>query len=593
MMHKMRENTKVIMWVVVVAFIVTIFAVWGLDLQTGKSSSDPNVVGLVNGVPISRSQYQFVYEQFAQQMRSSSPDQSLTYSQQEFVSNQAWDNIVYGILTDQEIRRLGITVTDDEVVSYLRNTPPPEVRQYFLDENGLFDNSAYQAALSNPEVDWTQLEGLARERIPRAKLNEILSAQVHVSENEVRHSYESESLNLKISYVEFPFGDTDIGDYAPSEDEINAHYEENKSDFQLAERARVELVQIPLAPSSSDVADAAFTATSLYEQLADGEDFAFMAKTYSQAPTSFVEGNTGFISKGQRDDAYFEALATMSPDELSEPVATSEGHYILKLIESREGETGETEYNVQEILITAIITRQTSDSLYAHLAKVIEQATELGFIEAAAEAGLTVQTPEPFLKDGPIGIIGFVPSLSRFAFANEPGATSDVLRDENNLYMARVAERIPESYQALEEIRDVLVSRLLNEKRKAVAEVNARAFRQKARNDGFETAAQTYNATVANPDTFRVVDNLELFGARSTVAEAALNVAQGEISPPIESRQSYVVLEVHYRSEIDPEDYREQIPPIRDRLLNQKVQQYITFWYERLRDDSEVEDYRI
>ena len=53
MMQRFRENTKIVLWVVVVAFLITIFAVWGLDLQTGGISPQQNTVGRVDGTAIS------------------------------------------------------------------------------------------------------------------------------------------------------------------------------------------------------------------------------------------------------------------------------------------------------------------------------------------------------------------------------------------------------------------------------------------------------------------------------------------------------------------------------------------------------------
>jgi uncharacterized SAM-binding protein YcdF (DUF218 family) len=209
MMRKFRENTKVILWIVVVSFVITIFAVWGLDLRTGRNATDPNLIGKVNGVPITRTQYQQYYESLASQFRSAS-NEPLTYSQEEFIANQAWDNLVYTIITDQEIKRLGITVSDDEIVSYLRTSPPPEIRQYFLDDKGNFDDNAYQTALNNPEIDWTNLEQIARERIPRLKLQNYLAAQVFVDQEEVRQEYMAENVELTLEYVEFPIDEMEV-----------------------------------------------------------------------------------------------------------------------------------------------------------------------------------------------------------------------------------------------------------------------------------------------------------------------------------------------------------------------------------------------
>ena len=53
MIKQMRENTKVILWIVVVAFVVTIFAVWGLDLTGGGG---PGAEELWHCVPVEGSQ---------------------------------------------------------------------------------------------------------------------------------------------------------------------------------------------------------------------------------------------------------------------------------------------------------------------------------------------------------------------------------------------------------------------------------------------------------------------------------------------------------------------------------------------------------
>jgi len=592
MMKQMRENTKVILWIVVVAFIVTIFAVWGLDLQTGTTASDPNIIGKVNGVKITRQQYQNVYQQFVQQYRQSTQNQPMTYSQEEFIRAQAWDNVIYNVLTSQEIRRLGITVSDEEVVFFLRNTPPAEVRQYFINEQGQFDAQAYEQALNNPEVDWTALEALARERIPLQKLNEYLAAQVHVTENEIRRTYELEATELKVTYARFPLDEVEMSDYTPSDEEISAYYEENKDDFIEPDRARVEILMLEIAPSGADIDDARFTANRVYEQLSAGEDFADMAKTYSEAPSSFVGGSVGYIQRGLRDDTYFDALDALADGELTKPVSTDEGFYILKRIETQVTD-GVTEYNALEILIKPALSRQTTDSLFAVAAEIREQAVTDGLEAAGALRNITVVIPEPISENGPIGEIGFVPSINRFAFDEAATGISTELRDDQNIYLVRVIERLPESALPIDEVRDEIRDLIYLEKRNAIALQEARAFYLKAKSSDLETALKTYNLPEITTEPFRGADNVEPFGSFSPVAEAALTVLPGEFTPPVESGDAYFVVRVEERGELDTEDYRTRIPAIREQIRNQKIQAYVTFWYERLREKSVIEDNRL
>ncbi|MCZ6767260.1 MAG: SurA N-terminal domain-containing protein [bacterium] len=593
MMKQMRENTKVILWIVVVAFIVTIFAVWGLDLQTGSTASSPNVIGKVNGVKITRQQYQNVYQRFVQQYRASTQNQQLTYSQEEFIRTQAWDNVVYNVLTSQEIRRLGITVSDEEIVFFLRNTPPPEVRQFFLTPEGQFDVQGYEQALNDPEVDWTALEALARERIPLQKLNDYLGAQIHVTESEIQRAYELEAVELTISYARFPLDDVDLKGYTPSESEIQTFYEENKDDFVEPDRVRVELLQLEIKPNAADMDDARFTASDVYDQLEDGDEFADLAKTYSDAPSSFVGGSAGYIRRGLRDDAYFDALDAVENGQLTKPVATEEGFYVLKRVETQETPDGVMEYNALEILIKPTLSRQTSDSLFTVAADIREQALNLGLEEAGAAHNLIVVKPDPISVNGPIGEIGFVPSINRFAFNETATGISAELRDDNTIYLVRVVERLPESALPIDDVRGEIRDIIYLDKQNVLALQKARAFFLKAKSSDLETALETYNLPEITTEPFRGSDNLEPFGSYSPIAEAALTVMPGEFAPPVESGDAYVVLKVEERGELDTEDYKARIPAIRDQIRNQKIQAYVTYWYDRLKEKSVIEDYRL
>jgi parvulin-like peptidyl-prolyl isomerase len=590
MMHKMRENTRIILWVVVVAFVVTIFAVWGLDLQTGEPGMDPTVMGTVNGVPITRPQYQSFYEMLASQFRAAS-NEPLTFSQEEFIASQAWDNLIYTVLTDQQIEKLGITVTNEEIVSYLRATPPPEIRQYFLDDQGNFDDESYQTALNNPEIDWTNLEMLARERIPRLKLQNYLAAKVFVSDAEVERAYETENLEMTIAYVEFPIDDTELDNFTPTEQEIQEYYNSHQDEFIDPAKARIDVVRFELTANAADADDARFTVDRVRDQLLAGEDFGALAKTYSEAPTANVDGNTGFLKRGQREDPYFDALDGLAEGEISESIPATDGYYVLKLIEKKD-EDGETKYNVQEILVKTTMSRQTVDSLYTVANELRDRAAEVGLDVAVSEKEYTMLTPEPFTEGAPIGTLGFVPNLSRFAFSNEVGALSSLIRDENNVYVARVVDKIPESVRPLADVAESIRLRLVFEARKDATLRKARAFHQKVATGSFEEAVETYGLTAKEPDPFKATDNLEGLGPNSIVAVAALETPPGETCPPVEWRRSFIVVHVLNKSELDRSDFQARAEQIRDMLETQKIQTYTAFWYEKLKEESVIEDFR-
>ncbi|UCG52434.1 MAG: hypothetical protein JSW58_02465, partial [Candidatus Latescibacterota bacterium] len=169
---------------------------------------------------------------------------------------------------------------------------------------------------------------------------------------------------------------------------------------------------------------------------------------------------------------------------------------------------------------------------------------------------------------------------------------SPVLRDENHIYLARVVDRIPESVKPAADVDQSIRQTLIYETRKNLTHRRAKAFYMKAKTAGIDEAVETYQTPMQESETFHAVDNLDDFGPNSAVATAALSVEIGEICPPVECRGSYVVIHVVEKSAPDQTDYKARFATIRDRLEGQKIQAYVAYWYEELREQSQIEDYR-
>ena len=150
-----------------------------------------STVGAVNGVEISGFAYDRAVREMQASMRANAPDQPITANQAAIAREQAWEQLVRERLMLEEIERLGLGVTDEEIVQIFRESPPPEILQAFVGEDGRPDMQAYYAALGNPAsgIDWRQVEQYVRQSVPRQKLAQILTAGVTVSEAAVRELY--------------------------------------------------------------------------------------------------------------------------------------------------------------------------------------------------------------------------------------------------------------------------------------------------------------------------------------------------------------------------------------------------------------------
>lgn len=126
----------------------------------------------------------------------------------------------------------------------------------------------------------------------------------------------------------------------PSEADVKAAYEQNKSGYNLPASYRV--AQIYLTTSTNDDVGnkkVAEKAKRLAAQARSG-DFAALAKAQSQDPTSAARGGeVGTLALTDMLPEVREAVAKLKPGQVSEPVQAAAGIHIVKLIEVQPART--------------------------------------------------------------------------------------------------------------------------------------------------------------------------------------------------------------------------------------------------------------
>ncbi len=74
----------------------------------------------------------------------------------------------------------------------------------------------------------------------------------------------------------------------------------------------------------------------LRQRIAHGEDFADLARSYSEDPSAPQGGDLGWLSPGETVPAFEHAMDALSPDEVSAPVRSPFGWHLIQVIERRE-----------------------------------------------------------------------------------------------------------------------------------------------------------------------------------------------------------------------------------------------------------------
>lgn len=118
-----------------------------------------------------------------------------------------------------------------------------------------------------------------------------------------------------------------------SDEEVEAYLDRLKEN---ADKPENRIAEIFLAVDSPDQDRRVYeTAMRLSQQLREGARFQAVAQQFSQSPSAAVGGDVGWVYQGELAPEIDAALDRIQPGQLTEPVRTVAGYYIMLLIDQR------------------------------------------------------------------------------------------------------------------------------------------------------------------------------------------------------------------------------------------------------------------
>lgn len=158
MMRSMRAITKPVFFVVAITFIGWMAYGQVSDIIGGGKDVILKIDGEVVRTPEFQQRYQSALEQYRRQQSLG----RLTREDEQQLQKQVADQLIQEKLLARAYRRLGITVSDQEIIEAARSGPPPQILQQVLQDptfqtNGQFDITKWQRYLSSagPEFSTT------------------------------------------------------------------------------------------------------------------------------------------------------------------------------------------------------------------------------------------------------------------------------------------------------------------------------------------------------------------------------------------------------------------------------------------------------
>ena len=132
-----------------------------------------------------------------------------------------------------------------------------------------------------------------------------------------------------------------VKDITVTDEESRKYYNENQDQFKQAEQVKASHILIKVEPTASDEqkAEARKKIETVQGKLKKGDDFAAVAKEYSEGPSKSRGGDLGFFGRGQMVKPFEDAAFAMDVEEVSGVVETNFGYHIIKVSEKKPAST--------------------------------------------------------------------------------------------------------------------------------------------------------------------------------------------------------------------------------------------------------------
>lgn len=601
LMTSMRNRMHAVLWAVLALFILSMTVgglVGGADIldQIFNRTDPSKVIARINDQDVSPQYFNQLVSQNLDNVRANG--QQITDKNLEQARKQAWDNLVQELLIAQEVKELGLTASDEEVVFHLQNNPPLFLQNNpnFM-TNGQFDFVKYQEAIHNPQGnEWAPIESFMKTNyLPNYKLQQFLTASVVVTTGDVETEYARSNINYTINGIHVTRKAVSEEIEKPTAEEIQSYYKENKSDFERGPLRNMRIVAWEKEASNEDTVRMADLATKIIKQVKAGEDFGALAAEYSQDPGSQnIGGELGWFEKGRMVKPFEEAAFGAKKGEFVGPVKSRFGYHIIH-VKDKKTENGKEQVNAAHILLTFDISAMTLDNLKQASTLFSYDAQDNGF-----SAAIDSHKVEPIVATNIKEDASFLPNIGslrsavRFAFNNPVGSVSTVFETDQHFVVAVTDSAIEAGIAPMVDVEADIIRILSTEKEDAIAKEKAGDILIEA------TTVSSFTKVLNDQKAYEPITNdskplgrgFNSIGRSHSMIGALLVAKPGDLVGPVETPRGYAVVELLQVAEFDSADFAVQKEKIYSDLLTKKQNQFFQSWLGELKRNAEIVDNR-
>lgn len=498
-LQSIRERLTGVLAFTILGILVIPFALVGVTQYF--TSEGANIVARINDTEITTTDFNTSFSNYRRRMQSI---MGAAYDPIQFdqltVRREHLDNLIDQELITQAADSMGLDVDNETLIKEIRQIPAFQVE-------GQFNADVYQSRLLAQGISPTQFENQMRSQFVVSQLPQNISMSSiatpaemktfvalidqgrtfsavmfradfdgvppEFTEQAMRDWYSSHADDFQseeqvvVEYVELDATQLPPGE-PPSEDYLREQFEAQKGRFISPEQRKVSHILLTVPTDADDAAKetARQTAQDLADRARAGEDFAELAREYSQDQGSAPNGgDLGWVESGVMVKAFENAMYELSmANPISDPVETGFGWHVIDLVDIKES-TGMSFEEARQQLLQEYEDEESSRAFLEQADRLVDLIYEdpTTLEGAALDLGLEVKEAGPFPRTGGEGIAANS-EVVEAAFSDLvllQGSVSDPINlDDNRLVMIRLRQHMPAATKPLDEVRDDIVAAL-------------------------------------------------------------------------------------------------------------------------------------
>ncbi len=608
-LQKRNQMVKIVLGVMLglicLAMVITL-----VPGPVGSIGTRPDAVASVGGQDISVTD---VNQMLDKQTRGQSVPKLL----RGFYAKQILDQLIFQRLLELEAKRLGLQVTPQQVTDRIKLLLPT----VFTGDTWVGKDRYVAEVEQRTGMNVPEFEDWVRQSLLLEKFQQLVTAGISVSPDEVQQDFRRRNEKVKIDYVVVKPGDL-AATINPSDTELSGYFQKDAVRYQVAERraarfALVDLNQLRQKTSVSDaelrayyndhidaykvqdrvhaehilfktigktdaeIAEIRKKAEEVLKQAKHGGNFEDLAKKNSEDTTKDKGGDLGWIVHGQTVPEFEHAAFTLPKGSVSYLVKTEYGFHIIKVLDKESAHTKSFDELRLTILSSLVedkvgaLANKISDEMAAAVRRSSSQslaqvANSLEGTDPLARQCLVMSETSPASVTEPIGELGNTPELHDALFRLQPGEVSLPIRLERGYAVLALGNVEPGHQGKLEEVREKVLADYRHDKSVELARTRAEELAKRVNSgEDFGKAAKALGLEAKTSDPVARTGNIaDLSPARQL--EAAFGMPVGRSSDPILLNGNWAVYRVAAREEANQNDLAKQKDQIEQDLLQSK-----------------------